>query len=68
LSATVAKWNGYVTAKSDPDLRTTSASPISVAPLYEVRATLSSLELADGTLMTDLQTLKVLGEAGNLIP
>jgi hypothetical protein len=69
LSAMVTKWNGYVAAKSDPDFkRATFLSPISLAPFYGIPATLFSLELSNGTLMTDLQTLKVLDEAGKAIP
>jgi fumarate reductase flavoprotein subunit len=69
LAAMVTKWNGYVAAKNDPDFkRTTFVSPISVAPFYGIQATLFSLELANGTLMTDIPTLKVLDEAGKVIP
>ena len=69
LSAGVAKWNGYVAGKNDPDYkRTIFVSPISTGPFYGIQATLFSLELANGTLDVDVSTQKVLDESGNPIP
>jgi len=70
LASTVAKWNGYVAAKSDPDFkRTTFATPITTAPFYALKPVQYSVgSTVNGTLNVNLQTLQVLDEAGNVIP
>ena len=67
FAATMAKWNGYVAEKNDPDFgRTSFANPLDTAPFYAVKVT-AGIHHTMGGLKIDTET-HVLNEAGEIIP
>ncbi len=65
--ATMEKWNGCVTEKSDPEFgRTSFAAPLDTAPFYAVKVT-AGIHHTMGGLKIDEST-HVLNTAGEIIP
>ena len=67
FAATMAKWNGYVAEKSDPDFgRTSFAAPLDAAPFYAVKVT-AGIHHTMGGLKIDSDT-RVINVDGEAIP
>jgi fumarate reductase flavoprotein subunit len=69
LAATVAKYNGFVTAKSDTDFNRPSSAliPIQTAPFYGIPCVVTHGSTNNGTLNIDT-SFHVLDVYGNVIP
>ena len=69
LTAAVAKYNGFVTSKSDTDFKrpNTSLVPIQTAPFYGIAQTVTHGATNNGTLNID-NTFHVLDVSGTSIP
>ena len=67
FAATMAKWNGYVAEKNDPDFgRTSFANPLDTAPYYAVKVT-AGIHHTMGGLKIDTAA-QVLKDDGSAIP
>ena len=67
FAGTMAKWNGSVEAKNDPDFgRTSFANPLNTAPYYAVKVT-AGVHHTMGGLKINANT-EVLNEKGEVIP